>query len=131
MFKIEKGPLNCNSELVVYLVNCKVCGIQNVGSTVNKYRTRFNNYKSVHRKFRNQTTKGHSKGKQAFCQEKFHKHFCSDGHSGIEDWEIILIDKATSKEELRHKELFWQYKLNTFFPVGLNEIEAHVDLNFK
>ena len=69
-----------------------------------------------------------TKRKNPICQEKFHKHFCQVGHNGIEDWEIILIDKALSKEELRKKELFWQHKLGTFYPFGLNEIEAHLDV---
>ena len=34
-----------------------------------------------------------------------------DGHCGIDDWEIILIDKGRSNQEITKKELFWQYKL--------------------
>ena len=86
-----------------------------------------NNYKSVHRKYRNQFFSDKRGNKTSICQEKFHKHFCGDGHTGIEDWEITLIDSATSEKSLREKELFWQYKLQTFFPFGLNEIEAHID----
>lgn len=129
-FKIEKGPLNCNSTNVVYLVECKVCGLQNVGSTVTKYRARLNNYKSVHRKFRSQATKEKSKSgyKVTIFQEKFHEHFCDGDHSGIDDWVITLIDSALSEKSLREKELFWQYKLETFFPLGLNEVEAIVDI---
>ena len=44
-----------------------------------------------------------------------------DGHCGIDDWEIILIEKGRNKQETRTKELFWQYKLDTFVPHGLNE----------
>ena len=33
-----------------------------------------------------------------------------DGHCGIDDWEIILIDKGRSNQEITKKELFWQYK---------------------
>ena len=43
-----------------------------------------------------------------------------DGHCGIDDWEIILIDKGRNKHESRKKEFFWQYKLDTFVPHGLN-----------
>ena len=60
--------------------------------------------------------------------EKFHEHFCDGDHSGIDDWVITLIDSALSEKSLREKELFWQYKLETFFPLGLNEIEAIVDI---
>ena len=37
-----------------------------------------------------------------------------DGHCGIDDWGIILIGKGRNKQEIRKKELFWQYKLDTF-----------------
>ena len=39
----------------------------------------------------------------------------------IFNWEIILIDKRRNKQETRQKELFWQCKLDTFVPHGLNE----------
>ena len=41
-----------------------------------------------------------------------------DGRCGINDWEIILIDKGYDKKETRKKELFWQYKLETFVPMS-------------
>jgi hypothetical protein len=62
-----------------------------------------------------------------YAQEKFHQHFCKDGHKGIPDWEIRLIDSAFTEKSLRSKELFWQFKLQTFHPDGLNEYEAPVD----
>ncbi len=147
-FSIQKGPLNCNSDKVVYLKNCRVCGIQNVGSTKGIYRKRFNTYKSVQRKVREkvlgevpkETKMGRprensqeenswakKKLEKKFAQEKFHNHFCQEGHKGIEDWEVILIDSAFTEKSLRRKELFWQYKLKTFHPDGLNEIEALID----
>ena len=52
-FKIQKGPLNCDSEKVLYLLKCKVCGgVPYVGKAKTKFRYRFNNYKSKHRAFR-------------------------------------------------------------------------------
>ena len=42
-------------------------------------------------------------------------------HCGINDWEIILVDKERNKQETWKKELFWQYKLDTFVPHGLSE----------
>ena len=116
---------------MVYFLQCRICHVQNVGSTIRVYRGRFNNYKSVHRKFRENFFDKNigSKVKQTkICQEKFHKYFCGEGHSGIEDWEVILIDSAETEKELRTKELFWQYKLKTFHPNGLNEIEALVNV---
>ena len=53
-FKILKGPLDCNSNHVIYLFECKHCQYRfpYVGSTKTKFRYRINNYKSTHRKFR-------------------------------------------------------------------------------
>ena len=51
-----------------------------------------------------------------------------DEHCGINDWEIILVDKERNKQETWKKELFWQYKLDTFVPHGL--IERVVDLEW-
>ena len=47
VFKIQSGPLNCNSEKVLYLLKCKVCGeAAYVGKAKTKFRYRFNNYKA-------------------------------------------------------------------------------------
>ena len=95
-----------------------------------KYRTRLNNYKSVHRKFRSQSrvVKDKPGKKETIFQEKFHQHFCDSEHSGISDWAITLTDSALTEKSLREKELFWQYKLETFYPLGLNEVEAIVNI---
>jgi len=45
------SSFNCDSSGVVYLLGCKVCGKQYVGSTFTSFRTRFNNYTSSSRKF--------------------------------------------------------------------------------
>jgi len=49
-YSISSG-FNCDSSGVVYLLGCKVCGKQYVGSTFTSFRTRFNNYTSSSRKF--------------------------------------------------------------------------------
>ena len=53
-FNILKGPLDCNSNHVIYLFECKQCQYRfpYAGSTKTKFRHRINNYKSTHRKFR-------------------------------------------------------------------------------
>ena len=147
-FVIQKGPLDCDSSKVVYLITCKVCQKQNVGSTKPIYRLRCNNYKSVQASVREkvlgekrpETKRGRPKTnitkeptrkyknlEKKFAQEKFHQHFCQEGHKGVPDWDIRLIDTAFTEKSLRSKELFWQYKLRTFDPEGLNEYEAPVD----
>ena len=39
----------------------------------------------------------------------------------MSDWEITLIDQTDSVKDLRRKESFWQYELDTFQPNGLNK----------
>ena len=33
----------------------------------------------------------------------------------LNDWRVTLIDRADNRKELRRRDRFWQYKLNTFF----------------
>ena len=37
--------LNCNDKCLICLLSCKVCGLQYAGSTTDKFRLRWNNYK--------------------------------------------------------------------------------------
>ena len=110
--KINKKD-NCSSKMAVYLIECKICGEQYTGSTRTKFRSRANNYKSTQRKFVNKE----AVPKQALKQKRFHEHYCSDRHNGIEDWVITLIDSVDTLKELRRKEeLYWMYKLKTYAP---------------
>ena len=113
-----RSTLNCNSKNVIYLNTCKTCKLQYVGSTTTKFRIRFNNYKNGYRKF--------SSGKVDVPQASFFKHFTETGHKGIEDWEIILMEECENSTVLRKRESFWQNKLDTFIPKGLNEREVPI-----
>ena len=123
-FKIRQGPLNCNSVNIVYLIQCNVCGKQNCGSTITKCRTRINNYKSKFRNYRDKFLTGTLPNGQIIQQAHFYDHFCQTGHNGISDWSLKLIDQAEDEPSLRRKESFWQHKLDTFAPNGLNEREV-------
>ena len=49
VFKIQSGPLNCNSEKVLYLLRCTICDdTPYIGKAKTKFRLRLNNYKSKH-----------------------------------------------------------------------------------
>ena len=101
---------NCNSSNVVYLLECTVCGVQYVGSTNTPFRLRFNNYKSSSRKF----TTGAS-----VPQAEFFRHFSGEGHQGfLKDISVKIIDRLTGGDRMR--ESFWQYRLDSFAPRGLN-----------
>ena len=54
-------------------------------------------------------------------QASFHAHFAKPDHHGNSDWEIILIDQGGDLNQVRRKESYWQNKLDTFMPNGLNE----------
>ena len=88
-FDIRKEILNCSSNLVVYLAECKSCSKQYLGSTIAPFCTHFNNYKSGARK-----VPKFYPNKCNVYQEQFHHHFKSEGHSGMEDWDITIIDRA-------------------------------------
>ena len=115
-FDIRKGILNCGSNLVVYWIECKSCSKQYVGSTITPFRSRFNNYKSGARKVSQAYPK-----KCNVYREQFHRHFNYEGHNGIEDWKITIIDRVENVLELRRRENYWQHRLDTFIPNRLNE----------
>ena len=103
--------------MAAYLIECEICGEQYTGSTKTKFRSRANNYKSTQRKIVNKEAVAN----QALKQNRFHEHYCSDRHNGIEDWVVTLIDSAGTLKELRRKELYWMYKLKTYAPYDLKE----------
>ena len=109
--------LNCNSKNTVYLIECNQCWKQYTGSSKTKFRYRANNYKSTHRKFKNKK----QVPKKTLKQKVFHEHFCSDGHNGIQDWIIALIEQVDEERFLRQSELFWEHKLDMVYPNGLNQ----------
>ena len=52
VFEIQSGPLNCNSEKVLYLLRCKLCDdTPYVGKAKTKFLLQFNNYKGKHQSF--------------------------------------------------------------------------------
>ena len=61
-------------------------------------------------------------------QASFFNHFFEDGHNGSFRVGNKIIDGADDVFSLRRKELFWQYRLQTFSPKGLNERAADVDM---
>jgi len=98
-----------------------------VGSTVTKFRLRFNNHKARIR--RHERLNGTQKENDDFL----YKHFSEDGHNGLRDVKIQLIDRVNGEEELRDKEGQWAYKLNTLRPYGLNDNDfiLHSEQAFK
>ena len=103
-FKIQKGPLNYDSQKVLYLLKCRFCGgFPYVGKAKTKFRYRFNNYKSKHRAFR--------KGNQKVPQKRFHAHYCLDGHIGIDDQNFVTLNNvkhmSSQKKESEKEEYLY------------------------
>ena len=128
-FKNFSGRFDCNSDLVVYLLQCESCNMKYVGSTKTKFRQRFNVYKSYFRTYaRKHNENSLDKGKPV-PQASFFSHFFENGRNGNFWVGIKIIDGADDVFSLRRRELFWQYRLETFAPKGLNERAADVELD--
>ena len=134
-FSILRGPLDFNSNHVIYLLEWKQCQYRSpyVGSTKSKFKYRINNYKSTHRKFRKKYV---GKDlvivirKSEFKKKLFHEHCCSEGHQGIENWSVIIIDQVEALNSLRKKELYWIKRLSTWAPNGLNVKKVYEAYNW-
>ena len=102
---------DCNEQCLVYLLTCKKCLKQNVGQTVDNFRSRWNNYKDNARK--------HERG-QHCMQKHLYEHFDLPGHTGfLKDVTVTLIDK-TDPRNPTEREDYWIHTLKTKAPRGLN-----------
>ena len=115
VYKINHS-FNCDSKCLIHLFPCKVCGVHYVGSTRDRFRLRWNNYKSCQRNAADWGTPN---------QNYFHQHFLSDGRNwSMNDCEIIFIDKTDSSDPTR-REFFWKRVRKTIAPLGLNIDEGY------
>ena len=75
VYKINHS-FNWDSQCMIYLFSCKVCGIQYVSPTVDRFRLKWNNYnyKTCQRNAADGGTPN---------QNYFHQHFLSDGNNGL------------------------------------------------
>ena len=64
-----------------------------------------------------------------FHKQVFFSHFFENGRNGNFRVGIKIIDGADDGFSLRRRELFWQYRLETFAPKGLNERAADLELD--
>ena len=113
---IRKEILNCSTDFLVCFIQWKSCFEQYVGSAITPLRSSLINYKSGARK----VSKVYERKCNVF-QEQFRRHFNSEGHNGMEEWKITIIDRAKNAIELRRRGSCWQHRLDTFIPNRLNE----------
>ena len=112
-YKIRQD-IDCKSDNIIYLVTCKKCGFQGVGSCT-KLSQRVSNYITSIEK------------KSPGCN--IEKHFLKADHS-ISDFSVLGIVKLENPppdpiDRLREFEGYWMIKLNTLEPYGLNGINEY------
>ena len=105
--------LNYNDKCLIYLLCYKICGLQYVGSTTDKFLLRRNNYKINDRK----SLKG-----EEHMQPDFFEHFADENYNCfLNDCSITLIDKEDGSDPTRREE-YWRKVLKTVAPCGLNTL---------
>ena len=93
------------------MFSCKAYGLQYVGSTVERFCFRWNNYKNCQREAAQGGTPP---------QSSLHHNYLSEGHHGfVNDYEITLMDKTDSSNPTRWK-LFGIRLIKTYYPLALN-----------
>ena len=102
--------VNCKTPNVVYLLDCRICGLQDVGESVQSFNKRMN---------------GHRSDLTKKTLLPVSQHFVSPEHS-LDDFgrsKIYIIDHNPSwKENQRQKrESFWIRALQTLHPEGINK----------
>ena len=61
-----------------------------------------------------------------FFRNVFTVTYCLDGHSRFDDWNFVIFEQCETLEHLKEREPFWQHRLKTFYPVGLNEKQEYL-----
>ena len=107
----------------MYLLSCKVCGVQYVGSTSTRFRLRFNNHKSRIRAHARLSLDDKSR------DDLIYQHLNGQAHKGIEDLDIQLIDQTNDERDLLDREGQWAYRLKCVKPHGLNESDFFFSQN--
>ena len=113
-YKINRN-FNCNSKCLIYFLSCKTCGKQYTGKTGDKFRIRWNNYKTDAWKAASDNIKN--------CKQQFlQNHFLQDDHHGfLEDIEVTLnyVEKTRASDPTK-REQYWIRTLRTLYLDGLN-----------
>lgn len=98
---------NCNSENVIYLIQCKKCLIQYIGETGTSVRKRMNLHKTHIR---------------TLVPGPVSRHLNSANHKGISDFSFIILQgNFRTTRDRKQKESQFIHKFNTLEPKGLNK----------
>ena len=112
-YKINR-QLNCNDKCLIYLLSCKVCDLQYVCFTTDKFRLRWNNHKE---------NNGKAKRGEEHMQPLVFEYFSSNDHNGfLEHCSITTLGKTHGTDLTRRKE-YWRGVLKTATASGWNTID--------
>ena len=64
---------------------------------------------------------GPTEKNERYQEQSFHGHYGQHSHNSIDDWYFTLIEQCKTNEQLKERETFWQHRLKTLYPYGLNE----------
>ena len=98
--------VNCKTPNVDYLLDCRVCGSQYVGESVQPFNKRMN---------------GHRSDLTKKTLLPVSQHFVSPGHSLADPKFISLTTIQVGKKIRQKKESFWIRELQTLHPKGINK----------
>ena len=109
--------VNCQSTFVIYTIECRICRLQYVGKSETAFNLRLNNHRN------------HIKRGVNSCELSEHFLHNSRSHDFGEDVTITIIEQIEqsnmtierNKEILRARKIFWQSRLKTLQPNGLNK----------
>ena len=100
------GRFNCQSKNVIYIISCKLCGLQYVGQTGNTFNERF---------------RGHLADiRYGNVIKPVSRHFTSNGHTVHDVFATILTQTTGNLNNRLRTEEAVIYKFNSRAPLGLN-----------
>ncbi|XP_078600510.1 uncharacterized protein LOC144875445 [Branchiostoma floridae x Branchiostoma japonicum] len=107
-----RNHINCQSRNIVYLIQCKKCGLQYVGETKQTLANRLN---------------GHRSSINTKKDTPVSAHFNLTDHNTA-DLEVLGIEKLrytghedTTRQRRLQRESYWIHQLRTLHPEGLNQ----------
>ena len=107
-----RGHITCTTSNIIYLISCRICGIQYIGETKNLLKKRFYGHRSTVKTQKLDTPVG--------------RHFNLPNHS-ISDMILQGIEAlANHRESVRlSREKMWIKRVHTIHPHGLNIQEGN------
>ena len=101
--------ITCETENLIYMIQCKRCNLQYIGKTKRRLKDRFNEHR---RTVDNSQSKSEPTGAA--------KHFMYSRDHIANDMQLIPIEKVSSDQDLGARETYFKQKGKTIHPYGLN-----------